>query len=119
MPRAGLGGVDRRIRHQLDVGPGDLLRLGVEDDRAVHLRHLVEQARRVIDVEAEPAGEEERDLLGLTDHDQATGRGVDDVVNPLAEGGPGRDHVERPQEPWILVHQRSRSVIPGGQCHQQ
>ena len=36
---------DRRIGHQLDVGHRDLRRVRVEDDRAVHLRHLVEERR--------------------------------------------------------------------------
>ena len=52
---ARLGREDRRVRHQLDVGPGDLGRRGVERDRAVHLRELVEQLRRVIDVELDAA----------------------------------------------------------------
>ena len=53
---------DRRVRHQLHVGPGDLRRLGVEHDRAVHLRHLVEHRRRVVDVELDPAGEQVGDV---------------------------------------------------------
>ena len=43
--RARLEREDGRVRHQLDVGPGDLRRRGVERDRAVHLRELVEQLR--------------------------------------------------------------------------
>ena len=53
---------DRRVRHQLHVGPDDLGRLGVEHDRAVHLRHLVEHRRRVVDVELDPAGEQVGDV---------------------------------------------------------
>ena len=92
---AGLDREDRRVGHQLDVGPGDLGRVGVEDDRAVHLRHLVEQRRRVVDVELDAAGEEERELLGVADDDQAAGAGVEDVVDALAERRARRDHLER------------------------
>ena len=78
-------GEDRRVRHQLDVGPGDLGRLAVEHDRAVHLRHLVEHRRRVVDVELDPAGEQVRDVVGVADDDQPAGTGVDDVVDSLAQ----------------------------------
>ena len=78
-------GEDRRVRHQLHVGPGDLGRLGVEDDRPVHLRHLVEHRRRVVDVELDPAGEQVGDVARVADDDQAAGAGVDDVVDPLAQ----------------------------------
>src|SRR5262249_57549134 len=53
VPRAGLRGEDGRVRHQLDVGADDLRRLLIEDDCAVHLRHLVEQRRGVIDIEVD------------------------------------------------------------------
>ncbi len=119
VPRPRLRGVDRRVRHQLDVRPGDLPRLRIEDDRAVHLRHLVDQPRRVVDVELEAAAEQEGDLLRLADDDQSARRGVDDVVDALAEGGAGRDHVERPQEPRILVHQPRIRIVPGCQRHQR
>ena len=94
---AGLRGEDRRVRHQLHVGPGDLRRLAVEHDRAVHLRHLVEHRRRVVDVELDPAGEQVGDVVEVADDDQAAGPRVDDVVDPLAQGAAGRDDVECPQ----------------------
>ena len=37
------------------------------------------------------------DVVGVADDDQAAGAGVDDVVDPLAQGAAGRDHVEGPQ----------------------
>ncbi len=94
MAGAGLGGEDRRIRHQLDVRPGDLRRLGVEDDRAVHLRHLVEHRGRVVDVQLDSAGEQVGDLVELADDDQPAGTGVDDVVDSLAQRAAGGDYVE-------------------------
>ena len=111
---AGLGREDRRVGHQLDVGPGDLGRLGVEDDRAVHLRHLVEHRRRVVDVELDPAGEQVGDVLGVADDDQAAGPRVDDVVDPLAQRRPGGDDVEGPQQPGVLTFLQLLKLIPGG-----
>ena len=35
--------------------------------------------------------------------DQPAGAGVDDVVDPLAQRGPGRDHLERLDEPGLLA----------------
>ncbi len=78
---------DRRVGHQLDVRHRDLGRVGVERDRAVHLRQLVEQRRRVVDVDLDPAREEERELVGLADHEQAAGACVEDVVDPLPQRG--------------------------------
>ena len=108
----GLHREDRRVGHQLHVRPGDLRGVGGQDDRAVHLRHLVEQRRRVVDVELDPAREQERDLVGLGDQDQAAGARVDDVVDPLAQRSAGRDHVERPQEPGILTRLQLVQLIP-------
>ena len=34
--------------------------------------------------------------LGLGDHDQAAGAGMDDVVDALAQGATGRDDVQSP-----------------------
>ncbi len=114
---AGLGRVDRRIRHQLDVRPGDLARIRVEDDRAVHLRHLVEQLRRVVDVETEPAGEQEGDLLRLAENDQAAGRGVNDVVDALAKRRARGDHVEGLEHPRVLTRLRVSLLVPGSRRH--
>ena len=51
VPRARFERQDRGIGHQLHVCPTDLGRVRVEDDRAVHLRHLVQQRGCVVDVE--------------------------------------------------------------------
>ncbi len=69
-------------------------RVRVDQDRAVHLGHLVEHRRCVIDVEPDPAGEHEGEVLGLADDDQSTGSGVDDVVDALAKRGAGSDGVD-------------------------
>ena len=84
---AGLVREDRRVRHQLDVGHRDLRRVRVEDDRAVHLRHLVEERRRVVDLELDPAGVQEAEILGLADHDQAARARVQDALDALPQRG--------------------------------
>jgi hypothetical protein len=63
---------------------------------------LVQQRRRVVDVQADSAREHERDLLGLADQDQAAGASVDDVVDALAKGSPRRDGVERAEKSRVL-----------------
>ena len=70
MPRSGLLRRNRRIRHQLHVRVGDLRQLRVDDDRAVHLRDLVEELRRERLVEPHPAGVQKFEMLGVADHDQ-------------------------------------------------
>src|SRR3954453_24076316 len=94
---------DRRVGHQLDVGPADLRAVGAQDDRAVHLRHLVEQGGRVVDVELDPARVEERELVAVADREQGAGARVEDVVEALAERRAGRHHLERPYEPGLLT----------------
>ena len=49
-----------------------------------------------------PAGEQEGELVGVADDDQAAGAGVDDVVDALAHRGARRDHLERLDEPGLL-----------------
>src|SRR3954467_447121 len=70
---AGLQAQDRGIRDELDVGGGDLRRVAVEDDRAVHLGQLEEQRWREVDVDLDPAGEEEAQVVGIADDEQAAG----------------------------------------------
>ena len=76
--------------------------LALSDDRAVHLRQLVEQLRRVVDVQLDAAGEQEGELVGVADDDQAAGARVDDVVDALAQQRAGRDHLERLHQPGLL-----------------
>ncbi len=116
MAGARLVGEDRRIGHQLDVRHRDLRGVGVEDDRPVHLRHLVEEGGRVVDVELDPAGEQEAQILGLADRDQAAGAGVEDALDALTERRPGRDHLQRPHQsrirPYCIVY-----IFAGPRCH--
>ena len=49
-----------------------------------------------------PAGEQEGDVLRVSDDDQAAGARVDDVVDSLAQRSTGSDDVEGPQKPRIL-----------------
>src|SRR5690606_16034298 len=81
----GLDRVDGRVGHHLDVGPGDLAAVGVDQDGSVHLRHLVEHGRAVVDIEPDPAGKHEGEVLGFADDDQSAGTSVENVVDTLAE----------------------------------
>ena len=69
---------------------------------AVHLRQLVEDRRRVVHVDLEAARVEERELGVVSDADQRAQPSLDDRVDALAHRGPGRDHLERPDEPGLL-----------------
>jgi hypothetical protein len=100
--RARLRRENRWVGHQLDVAPRDLRRVGVQRDRPVHLRQLVDQRGRVVDVQADTAGEQERELVRIADDDQAAGAGVDDVVDPLAHGRAGGDHLQCLDKPGLL-----------------
>jgi hypothetical protein len=110
---AGLEREDRGIRHQLHVRPEDLGGVGGEDDRPVHLRQLVEQRGGVVDLELDPAGEQERELLGLPNADQAASSALNYMVETLANRGAGRDHLECPNEPGFLPGLELCDVIPG------
>ena len=67
------------------------LRRRVDDDRAVHLRELVEELRPEGRVEADPARVEERELVRVADDDERALVGADDVVDRLAERRARRD----------------------------
>jgi hypothetical protein len=107
---------DRGVGHQLDVGRGDLGGIGVEDDRAVHLGHLVEEGGGVVDVELDPTRVQEGQLLGVADHDQPPSAGVQDALDPLAQGSTRRDHLQ-------CLHQTglwpsfSVEIFPGSWWH--
>ena len=112
MPRAGLVGGDRRVRHQLDVCVGDLRQLVVDDDRAVHLRELVQVLRRERQIEANAPGVEERECVGVADHDQRALVRADDVVDALAQVGARRDSRDCVEQirlaPRIVLGRRAR-----------
>jgi hypothetical protein len=102
MPGAGLERHDRRVRHQLDVGPVDLRPVRREDDRAVHLRELEEERGRVVDVELEAARIEEGQLVAVAYADEAARPRLDDAVDPLPHRGARGNHLQRPYEPRFL-----------------
>ena len=91
MARAGLVRRDRRIRHELDVRPRELRQRGVDDDRAVHLRQLVQELRPERRVEPDPARVQEGELVRVADDDERALVRADDVVDPLPQRGAGRD----------------------------
>ncbi len=101
VPGAGLVREDRRIGHQLHVRHRDLRGVRVEDDRPVHLRDLVEERGGVVDVELDPAGVQEAEVLGLADHDQTARARMQDALDALPQRGAGRDHLQRPHQPRI------------------
>ena len=60
--------------------------VGGEDDRAVHLRQLGEPLGRELGVEEEPAGADVQNLGPVTDDDQRAHLGLQDAVDPFAQG---------------------------------
>ena len=50
-----------------------------------------------------PPEKRKLELLGVADHDQAAGPRVEDVVDALAQRRPGRDHLQRLDEPGLLT----------------
>ncbi len=53
-----------------------------------------------------------RDLVENTDDDQPAGVGMDDVVDALAQGPAGSDHVQGSQKPGILTFRKLMKRIP-------
>ena len=110
---------DGRIRRQLDIGIDDLGRVRIEHDRSVHLRQLVKKSRRVVEIQLDATGEQERQLVRISNHDHAARARVKDVVEPLAQRGPRRDHLERPYEPGRLARlELCNELIPGTRRHE-
>jgi hypothetical protein len=110
--RAGLRAEDRRVRHQLRVRPGDLRPELVEDDRAVHLGQLVEHRRRVVHVQLDAAGEQEGELVGVADDEQAARPRIHDVVDALPDRRARRDHLERLHQPGLLPRFELSELFP-------
>ena len=112
MARTGLTRRDRRVRHELHVRVGELRELGIDDDRAVHLRELVEELRRKREIELHAARVQERKLPGISDHDQRALVRANDVIDRLPEVRTGSDLLQRPEElriaAWILLGRRAR-----------
>jgi hypothetical protein len=59
----------------------------------VHLRELVEERRRVFDVEPDPSGQEWSEAIFVADDDQSTGSGKDAVVDALSQRRARRHHL--------------------------
>ena len=117
MARPGLDRQDRRVGHQLDVRHRDLRRVRVQRDRPVHLGELVEHARRVVDLELDPARAEERQLVDLADHKQPAAARLDDVIDPLAQRRPRRDHLEGFDEARVCKRLDIAYVVGSSHCH--
>ncbi len=92
VPRAGLRGLDGRVRQQLDGGPQDPGGVLVEHDGAVHLGQLAQPGRGELDVEHEPAGADRLDgPVEAEDHERAGATAQDalQTVPQLAARGDG------------------------------
>jgi hypothetical protein len=99
---ARLVGRDGRVRHQLDVRPREPLDRLVDDDRAVHLRELVEELRPERRVEPDAAGVEKRELVRVAHDDEGALVRADHVVDGFAEPGSRRDLGDRVEELRVL-----------------
>ncbi len=75
----------------------------VYQDCAVHLCHLVEHGRAVVDVEPDSAGKHEGEVLCFADDNQSAGTGMDNVVDAFAELGTRCDRVYGTEQPGILT----------------
>jgi hypothetical protein len=119
MPGSGLKRQDRRVRGQLHVGVRDLRGVRAQDDRAVHLRQLVDERRRVVEIELDSAREQERELVGVPDHDQSAGPSGLDVVDAFPQCSPRGDHLQRPDHPGVLSRlELLFELFPGTRRHQ-
>src|SRR3954451_3743639 len=118
VPGAGLVRRDRRIRHQLDVRVRDLRQRRVDDDRAVHLRELVEELRRERLVEPHAARVQKRQLGGVADDDQSALVRANHVVDRLPQLGARRDPLERGEQArvpaWIVLRRCACEAEGGG-----
>ena len=92
---AGLGRGHVRVRHEVDVGPGDAAGVGGQDDGAVHLRQLGQPLRAAHGVEQEATRADVEHLGPVADHDQRAHARLQDAVEALAEGLARRDRGER------------------------
>ena len=90
-------GGDRRIGHQLDVRPVDLGGVLGEDDRAVHLRQLVEERGRVVDIELDSARIQERQLVAVAYADESACMRVQDVLDHAVQVRPRELRVRQEQ----------------------
>ena len=80
----GLRRRDRRVGHQVDVGPGDPRGILGQDDGAVHLGQLRQALRAELRVEQEPAGADGQHIGAVADDDQTAALGPQDAVEAVA-----------------------------------
>src|SRR5688572_8569478 len=113
VPCARLEREDRGIRHELDVRPHDLGAVRGKDDRPVHLRELVEQGWRVVDLELDSARQQEAELLRLPDTDEGAGSALDDVVQSFPDSGAGSNHLQGSNEPRFLPRLELCYIVSG------
>jgi hypothetical protein len=64
------------------------------------------------DVQLDPAGEQERELIRVADDDQAAGARVDDIVDPLANRRTWRHHLERLDKSGLLPRFELNELFP-------
>ena len=92
----GLDGGDGGVGHEMDVGPGDAVGVGGQDDGPVHLGQLRQPLRAELGVEEEPARADRQHVGPVAHHEQerpdwpaGRARGRRAAVGP-AQPGPGR-----------------------------
>ena len=87
---AGLAGGHRRIGHEVDVGASDPAAVGGDDDGAVHLRQLGQALRAERGVDEESAGADRQHVGLVVEHQQRSGFGSHDAVDPVTQRCSGR-----------------------------
>ena len=91
VPGAGLGGGDARVGNEMHVGPGDARGVTGQNDGAVHFGQLGQPLRAVLRIEQETPGADGQDARIVTQDDQRPVLGLQNAIETLAEGSPGRD----------------------------
>ena len=96
-----------KYRSRLDQVSTRLTALEFEGGATLHdvltvLQRAELVTRMAVEIELDPAGEQERQLVGIADHDQAAGVRVEDVVHPLAQRSPRRHHLQCSDDPGVL-----------------
>jgi hypothetical protein len=88
---------DRRVRHQVDVGPQDAFAGVVQDQGAVHLGQLRDPLGRGRGVDQEATRGDAFDGVVPADDEQRTTARADDTFDAVADGGAGSQHGEHLQ----------------------
>src|SRR6185437_4829926 len=115
--RAGLGGRDGGLGHEVHIGPGDARGVGGQDDRPIHLGQLGQALGRVLGVEQETAGADGEDGGVVAHDDQGPVFGLEDAVKTLPERGARGDHGQRVVQGFAAAAGVGHpGIVPGPPC---